>query len=132
MLDHIGLDVASYQISKRFYELVLAPLGYGIVEETHGFCGFGPPGKPLFWIHEAADGSTTGSGKGVPIHVGFAAANRPAVDAFYAAAIAAGARDNGPPGLREIYHPNYYGAFVFDPDGYNVEAVCHLPESPDD
>lgn len=125
MLDHIGLDVASYEVGKKFYELALAPMGYGIVEETHGFCGFGPPGRPQFWIHETAAGQSEAL---QPVHVAFNAGNRAAVDAFYAAAIAAGARDNGPPGLREIYHPNYYGAFVFDPDGHNIEAVCHLAE----
>ena len=124
MLDHIGLDVISYDISKNFYKTVLAPLGYDVVEETHGFCGFGPPGKPLFWIHELAGDR---SSKAAPIHVAFAAASRAAVDAFYTAAIEIGARDNGPPGLRALYHPNYYGAFVFDPDGNNIEAVCHRP-----
>ena len=125
MLDHIGLDVASYDASKSFYAAILAPLGYGLVEEIHGFCGFGPPGKPLFWIHElAGDRSSTGA----PIHVAFAAADRAAVDAFYSTAIGVGAKDNGAPGLREIYHPEYYGAFVLDPDGNNIEAVCHHPE----
>ncbi len=124
MLDHIGLDVISYDISKKFYKTVLVPLGYDVVEETHGFCGFGPPGKPLFWVHELAGDR---SSKAAPIHIAFAAAGRAAVDAFYAAAIEVGARDNGAPGLREIYHPNYYGAFVFDPDGNNIEAVCHRP-----
>jgi catechol 2,3-dioxygenase-like lactoylglutathione lyase family enzyme len=125
VLDHIGLEIDSYDASKSFYTVALAPLGYGVVEETHGFCGFGPPGKPLFWLHEYGAGQPA---KSAPIHIGFAAADRRAVDAFYAAAMAAGARDNGPPGLRQIYHPNYYGAFVFDPDGNNIEAVCHLPE----
>jgi catechol-2,3-dioxygenase len=125
MLDHIGLDVVSYDVSKSFYEAVLAPLGYGVVEETHGFCGFGTPGKPMFWIHERAGDR---SSKAALIHVAFAAVGRAAVDAFHAAAIETGAPDNGAPGLREIYHPNYYGAFVFDPDGNNIEAVCHRPE----
>ncbi len=125
MLDHIGLDVASYNVSKRFYEATLAPLSYGVVEETHGHCGFGPPGKPQFWFHEKA-GQPAGSIQ--PVHVGFVAANRAAVDAFYEAALSAGGRDNGPPGLREIYHPNYYGAFVVDPDGNNIEAVYHIAE----
>ena len=125
MLDHIGLEVISYDASKVFYKTVLAPLGYDVVEETHGFCGFGPPGKPLFWVHELVGDR---SSEAAPIHVAFAAVGRAAVDAFYAAAIEIGARDNGAPGLREIYHPNYYGAFVFDPDGNNIEAVCHRPE----
>ncbi len=124
MLDHIGLDVASYNASKSFYTAALEPLGYGVVEETHGFCGFGPPGKPLFWFHERADDSMVLT----PIHIAFAARDRAAVDAFHAAALTAAGRDNGPPGLREIYHPNYYGAFILDPDGNNVEAVCHGAE----
>jgi catechol 2,3-dioxygenase-like lactoylglutathione lyase family enzyme len=125
VLDHIGLEVASCERSKIFYAAALAPLGYGVVEEIHGFCGFGPPGKPLFWIHEHNGEQSTKSG---PMHVGFAAGDRAAVDAFYSAAIEAGAPDNGRPGLREIYHPHYYGAFVFDPDGNNIEAVCHREE----
>jgi len=125
MLDHIGLDVVSYDVSKAFYESALAPLGYTVVEETHGYCGFGPAGKPQFWIHEI---SGDGVGRSGPTHIAFAAENRAAVDEFHAEAIAAGGRCNGKPGLREIYHPDYYGAFVFDPDGNNVEAVNHLVE----
>ena len=124
MSDHIGLTVASYDTSKSFYMLALAPLGYGVVEETHGFCGLGPPGKPLFWFNQRGEDDVPATA----VHVAFAAADRASVDSFYAAALAAGGRDNGPPGLREIYHPNYYGAFVLDPDGNNVEAVCHTPE----
>jgi catechol 2,3-dioxygenase-like lactoylglutathione lyase family enzyme len=121
MLDHIGLEVGSYAISKAFYADVLSVLGYIVVEEIHGWCGFGPPGKPQFWIHE-------GQPVAAPIHVGFAASDRDAVDRFHAAALAAGGRDNGGPGIRERYHPNYYGAFVLDPDGNNIEAVCHGAE----
>ena len=121
MLDHIGLDVHSAHSAKRFYLSVLAPLGYGLVEETHGWIGFGPPGKPLFWFHQSDNPST-------PVHLAFVAKTRAAVDAFHAAAIKAGAADNGAPGLREQYHANYYGAFVLDPDGNNIEAVCHGPE----
>jgi catechol 2,3-dioxygenase-like lactoylglutathione lyase family enzyme len=125
VLDHIGLEVTSYDVSRTFYRTVLASLGYDLVEETHGFCGFGPPGKPLFWIHEReADRSSNA----VPVHIAFAATGHAAVDAFHAVAIECGARDNGPPGLREIYHSDYYSAFVFDPDGNNIEAVCHRPE----
>ena len=119
MLDHIGLEVNSYAVSKSFYADILAVLGYVVVEETHGWCGFGPAGKPQFWIHEGAPATA-------PIHVGFSARDRAAVDRFYATAIRAGGTDNGPPGIRELYHPNYYGAFVLDPDGNNIEAVCHL------
>jgi len=118
MLDHIGLEVRSYKASKAFFEQALAVLGYTVIEEAHGRCGFGPPGKPQFWIHE-------GSSVAAPIHIGFTAIDRDAVNRFYAAALAAGGRDNGAPGERTIYHPNYYGAFVLDPDGNNIEAVCH-------
>jgi len=85
-------------------------------------CGFGPPGKPAFWV-----GRGTGeAGRGM--HIAFVATSRADVDAFHATALAAGAMDNGAPGLRPHYHPNYYGAFVIDPDGHNIEAVCHAPE----
>lgn len=128
MLDHIGFAVSDLTRSRAFYEQALAPLGYGVVMEVtremtggHGHIGFGPPGRPEFWI-----------GDGAPLagrlHVAFAAADRAGVDAFYRAALAAGARDNGAPGLRPEYHPTYYGAFVLDPDGHNVEAVTHRPE----
>ncbi len=128
MLDHIGVPVRDLALSKAFYETVLAPLGYGVVMElspevtgSTGFVGFGRPGKPQFWI-------TTGGPMSGVLHVAFMAENRAAVAAFHAAALAAGGRDNGGPGLRPHYHPTYYGAFVFDPDGHNVEAVCHRPE----
>lgn len=127
MIDHIGLPVADIARSRAFYEAALAPLGYGVVmevsaEETGAAAhvGFGLPGKPDFWI-------TSGGPLGGRLHVAFAAADRPTVDAFHAAALAAGGRDNGAPGLRPHYHPNYWGAFVFDPDGHNIEAVCHRP-----
>ena len=120
MLDHLGLNVRSARLAKSFYLAALAPLGYGLVEETNGSIGFGPPGMPLFWLHQNNRPAT-------PVHVAFVATTRDAVDAFFAAAIAAGARDNGAPGLRPDYHANYYGAFVLDPDGNNVEAVCHAP-----
>jgi catechol 2,3-dioxygenase-like lactoylglutathione lyase family enzyme len=128
MLDHVGIPVADYARSKAFYAKALAPLGDGLVmevspENTGGTvqAGFGPPGRPQFWI---------GGGKPIQgqVHFAFVAKDRAAVRAFYEAALAAGARDNGPPGLRPQYHPNYYGAFVLDPDGHNIEAVCHLPE----
>lgn len=129
MLDHVGISVHDVARSRAFYLAALAPLGYGILMEVsppggHTYIGFGVvgSGKPDFWIGDAP--VATGH-----LHVAFAAQDRAAVDAFYAAAIAAGARDNGAPGLRPHYHPDYYGAFVFDPDGLNVEAVCHLPEA---
>lgn len=129
MLDHIGIAVADFARSRAFYEAALKPLGLGIVmamtkEESGGAyegAGWGgADGKPFFWF-----GSSAQARGGV--HVAFAAATRAEVDAFYEAAIAAGGKDNGGPGLRPHYHPNYYGAFVFDPDGNNIEAVCHTP-----
>jgi catechol 2,3-dioxygenase-like lactoylglutathione lyase family enzyme len=124
MIDHIGFPVSDYARSKAFYEKALAPLGYTIImefaETTSGSpaCGFGKAGKPDFWI------GGEGGLKGV-LHVALVADDRATVDAFHRAAMAAGGTDNGAPGLRPHYHPNYYGAFVLDPDGHNVEAVCH-------
>ena len=121
MIDHIGLDVQNYERSKTFYQACLAPLGYVLIIEVQGWAGFGVNGKPDFWI---------GGNKQTlpPVHVAFRSENRATVRAFYEAALKAGATDNGPPGIRAMYHPHYYGAFVFDPDGHNIEAVCHLPE----
>jgi catechol 2,3-dioxygenase-like lactoylglutathione lyase family enzyme len=120
MIDHVGLRVADYATSKRFFEKALAPLGYSLVMEFDGSsAGFGASGKPDFWISKGAT---------APVHVAIVSPNRATVDAFHQAALAAGGRDNGKPGLRREYHPNYYGAFVFDPDGNNIEAVCHSPE----
>jgi catechol 2,3-dioxygenase-like lactoylglutathione lyase family enzyme len=128
MIDHIGFTVSDYPRSRAFYVKVFEPLGFEPVmdvtrEQSGGYegTGFGPPGRPHFWIG-------TGEARSGSMHVAFAAPTRAAVDAFYKAAIAAGARDNGAPGLRAHYHPSYYGAFVFDPDGHNIEAVCHTPE----
>jgi len=121
MLDHLGIRVSDYAKSKRFYESALAPLGYEVVMEFGGSAaGLGAAGKPDFWI---SPGEMSG-----PIHIAFASPDRATVAAFHEAAIAAGGTDNGAPGLRPQYHPNYYGAFVFDPDGNNIEAVCHEPE----
>ena len=130
MLDHVGITVADYGRSRSFYGTALKPLGLAVqmevtAEQTGGGyegVGFGTPGKPGFWVSRARGAAPSG-----PMHLAFAAADRASVDAFYAAAVAAGGRDNGPPGLRPQYHPDYYGAFVFDPDGNNVEAVCHRP-----
>lgn len=128
-LDHITLAVSDYPRSKAFYQKALAPLGMEPLMEFGTACGFGRKPKPDFWI---------GSGPAsyhkpehlkiiTPTHIAFAARSRAEVDAFHAAAIAAGAKDFGPPGPRPEYHPNYYGAFVLDPDGHNVEAVIHTP-----
>jgi catechol 2,3-dioxygenase-like lactoylglutathione lyase family enzyme len=126
MIDHVGFPVSDYERSKAFYARALAPLGYALVmevgqaENTHPAAGFGRDGKPDFWI--GGEGGLNGV-----LHVALVADDRATVDAFHRAAIAAGGLDNGPPGLRAHYHPNYYGAFVRDPDGHNVEAVCHHP-----
>jgi catechol 2,3-dioxygenase-like lactoylglutathione lyase family enzyme len=126
MIDHLGFAVSDYAHAKAFYTKALAPLGYGIVMEvTAGNAGpvsvgFGADGKPDFWI-------SVGDAAGRPVHVAIQAKDRATVDAFHKAALAAGGRDNGAPGLRPHYHPNYYGAFVLDPDGNNIEAVCHAP-----
>lgn len=119
VFDHLGLRVADPDASRRFYEAALAPLGFGVVMEVPGMpgAGFGLTGKPTFWV---VPGPPSG-----PLHVAFHAADRARVDAFHAAALAAGATDNGAPGLRPHYHPNYYAAFVLDLDGNNIEAVCH-------
>jgi catechol 2,3-dioxygenase-like lactoylglutathione lyase family enzyme len=120
-LDHIGLDVTDYERSKAFYLRALEPLGLRLMmEPVPRVGGFGSD-FPFFWIGERSRGPQTG------VHVAFRVDSRSLVDDFHAAARAAGGTDNGGPGLREIYHPNYYGAFVLDPDGNNVEAVCHAP-----
>jgi len=118
IIDHIGLAISDYARSKDFYRRCLAPLDIGLIVEIEGWAGFGRDGKADFWFgpEEAPQR---------PMHIAFVARDRAAVDSFYAAALDAGGRDNGAPGLREIYHPDYYGAFVLDPDGHNVEAVCH-------
>lgn len=129
MIDHLGLGVADYDKAKAFYTAALAPLGAMLVMEVTGdeaesgapAAGFGRDGKPDFWI--GGEGKTT-----PPAHIAFTANTRAEVDAFYRAALDAGARDNGAPGIRAHYHPNYYGAFVFDADGHNIEAVCHAPD----
>jgi catechol 2,3-dioxygenase-like lactoylglutathione lyase family enzyme len=118
MIDHVGLDVSDYEVSKRFYELALSPLGYELLMEFPQIAGFGRDGKPEFWIATRGP-SQTG------VHVAFASSDREGVDRFHEAALAAGGRSNGEPGVRPLYHEHYYGAYVLDPDGNNVEAVCH-------
>jgi catechol 2,3-dioxygenase-like lactoylglutathione lyase family enzyme len=116
ILDHVKIRVSDVERSRAFYEAALAPLGISVVLEYPGTVGFGKDRKPEFFVTEGEVRD--------PAHVAFGT-DRPAVDAFHAAALAAGGTDNGGPGVREIYHPGYYGAFVLDPDGHNVEAVCH-------
>ncbi len=130
MLDHIGFPVSDYARSKAFYEKAMLPLGIGLIMEVGPemtgdgtqAAGFGANGKPFLWFGDGtADPSRT--------HIALLAPTRAVVDAFHQAGIAAGGRDNGAPGLRPHYHPDYYGAFVLDPDGHNIEAVCHQPEA---
>ena len=127
MIDHSGITVSDFELSRAFYERALEPLGASFLhtvplEHTGGVKvgGFGLD-TPCFWIDE-------GDAHKPPLHFAFKATSLGAVDAFYAAAIRAGGQDNGKPGLRKQYHENYYGAFVLDPDGNNIEAVCHAPE----
>jgi len=119
VLDHVTLRVHDLSTSKAFYAAVLSPLGYAVIAEYPEAIGLGAAGKPDFWL--------TPDPAAAPQHVAFAAPTRAAVDAFHAAALAAGGRDNGAPGLRLHYHPNYYGAFVDDPSGHHMEAVIHTP-----
>lgn len=128
MIDHTGVVVSDFEKSKAFYIKALASIGYTLLKEfpaavtgTTDVAGFGEQSQPDFWIS-----------KGTPnipaVHVAFAVKKRNMVNEFYRAALAAGGRDNGPPGPREYYHPDYYGAFVLDPDGHNIEAVCRIKE----
>ena len=127
MIDHVGIPVSDYARAKAFYGTALAPLGYALIMEVQQeendapAAGFGIGRKPDFWI-----GGEGGLDR--PVHIAFEAKERRIVDAFYRAALAGGGRHNGAPGIRAHYHPNYYGAFVFDPDGHNIEVVCHRVE----
>ena len=125
MLDHIGIGVTDCAKARAFYDLALAPLGINKIMEvtaaetgSYNGAGYGIE-RPFFWIGVARDVT--------PVHIAFHAPDRATVDHFHRAALAAGGTDNGAPGLRPHYHPNYYGAFVLDPDGHNIEAVCHAP-----
>jgi catechol 2,3-dioxygenase-like lactoylglutathione lyase family enzyme len=124
MLDHMTLRVADIERTRTFYAAALAPLGYRLAfDQVHDgvrILGFGAGGKIDTWFVDAAPASGG-------CHLAWQAPDRAAVDAFHAAALAAGGRDHGAPGLRPHYHADYYGAFVIDPDGNNVEAVCHRP-----
>lgn len=128
MIDHTGVAVSDFERSKAFYGAALSAIGYALIMELPAsvtghadVAGFGEPPKPDFWIN-------SGMPNVPPIHVAFRVQSRATVDAFYKAAMAAGGTDNGAPGLRPHYHPHYYGAFVRDPDGHNIEAVCHEAE----
>jgi catechol 2,3-dioxygenase-like lactoylglutathione lyase family enzyme len=127
MIDHTGVGVSDFARSKAFYSTALAAIGYELLKAfpaeitgTVDVAGFGEGGKPDFWI-------SSGGANTPPVHVAFRVATRAEVDAFHAAGLAAGGTDNGAPGIRAHYHPDYYGAFIRDPDGHNIEAVCHAP-----
>jgi catechol 2,3-dioxygenase-like lactoylglutathione lyase family enzyme len=132
VIDHISSYATDYAATKAFYEAVLGRLGHEMQAEMafdedpdlpgRRACAFGPPGRTTFWVIEALEASS-------PRHIAFAAADREAVAAFHAAGLEAGGTDLGAPGLRPIYHEHYFGAFLTDPDGNNVEAVCHTPAS---
>jgi len=125
MLDHVTIGVTDIARSRAFYDLALAPLGITrLYAEGEAFAGYGIGEKAFFWIGLKAEQKTG-------VHIAFTAANRAAVKAFHAAALAAGGTDNGRPGLRPHYHNDYYGAFFLDPDGHNIEAVCHAPHHSD-
>ncbi|HEX8612931.1 MAG TPA: VOC family protein [Telluria sp.] len=142
MIDHLGFAVSNYDESKTFFGKALAPLGISLITEVKGWAGFGKHGKPEFWFGQGGpaqgDPARGGPAGGDParsdpargqMHVAFAAESREQVRQFYAAALEAGAKDNGAPGIRAHYHPDYYGAFVIGPDGHNIEAVCHKAEA---
>ena len=116
MYDHIGLKVKDLAASVRFYKAALAPLGHVLASQDESSAGFGPPGEPALWLYAGASGPGN--------HVAFRAADRDAVDKFHTKGLQAGGRDHGPPGVRADYGPSYYAAFLLDPDGNNVEAVC--------
>jgi catechol 2,3-dioxygenase-like lactoylglutathione lyase family enzyme len=118
MYDHIGLRVKDMEVAVRFYSAALAALGHVKGSEGEGYVGFGPKGAPALWLHAYEGKSGTGA------HVAFSARDRASVDRFYEAGLKAGGKDNGKPGLRADYSPTYYAAFLIDPDGNNVEAVC--------
>lgn len=118
MFDHIGLKVSNLATSTKFYRATLGALGHELVDSGEGYAGFGPDGQAMLWLYESE--AAVGAGT----HVALRAPNRKAVQGFHAAGLKAGGRDNGPPGLRAAYSPEYYAAFLHDPDGHNVEAVC--------
>lgn len=131
MIDHMSTYATDYPATKKFYEAAFAPLGYSLQTEfvaewnsdfpTQRMCAFGVNGKPSFWVIESKE-------KHSPRHVAFSANSRIDVEGFHSKALGNGGKDNGKPGIRPMYHEHYFGAFTIDPDGNNVEAVCHMPE----
>ncbi|MDF1795766.1 MAG: VOC family protein [Coxiellaceae bacterium] len=119
IIDHVGFAVSDLEASKAFYNQALGPLGVAkLMEIDHQSVGYGKEGKTEFWINSDTDNIK-------PMHAAFVAQNHNEVMAFHAAAIAAGGKDNGEPAIRSHYHSNYYAAYIIDPDGHNIEAVCH-------
>ncbi len=116
MIDHVSINVKDYAASKKFYTNALQPIGYTMVMEFENVAGFGEKGKPDFWIAQK---------DGLPSHIALQTDSHQKVDEFYKAALAAGGKDNGAPGIRADYHSHYYAAFIIDPDGNNLEVVCH-------
>jgi catechol 2,3-dioxygenase-like lactoylglutathione lyase family enzyme len=121
MIDHMSTYATDIADTRAFYEAVLPPLGYTVQIEFPNACAFGPPNNPVFWVIATEAAAT-------PRHIAFSAVDRESVTHFYHTGLQHGGSDNGPPGLRPDYHEHYYGAFLLDPDGNNVEAVCHAPE----
>jgi catechol 2,3-dioxygenase-like lactoylglutathione lyase family enzyme len=123
IIDHVGISVTDYERSRDFYNAALGAIGITLIAEygdkPERAAGYGKD-QPSFWLGEGSNHGKT--------HVAFTAASRAEVEAFHAAGVAAGGRDNGAPGVRALYHPNYFAAFVYDPDGHNIEAVCHAPK----
>jgi catechol 2,3-dioxygenase-like lactoylglutathione lyase family enzyme len=123
MLDHITINVRDLRRAKNFYDQALRPLGIECLYiEVDGFVGYGASSEAFFWLGQKNSQQTS-------VHVAFRTEDRGTVDRFYEEALNAGGQDNGPPGIRACYHPDYYGAFVLDPDGHNIEAVCHTPSA---
>jgi catechol 2,3-dioxygenase-like lactoylglutathione lyase family enzyme len=122
MIDHLSTYATDYAATRAFYEAVLPPLGYTLQMDfpDNNMCAFGPPKNPVFWVIAATKAAT-------PRHIAFSASDRESVTHFYHTGLQQGGQDNGSPGLRSQYHEHYYGAFLLDPDGNNVEAVCHAP-----
>jgi catechol 2,3-dioxygenase-like lactoylglutathione lyase family enzyme len=122
MFDHVAFGVSDYAASRAFFLKALQPLGVAVVMEGPYGLGLGQKNKPSLWMYQSSE-------KPARLHLAFAAENRKQVDEFYRAALAAGGKDNGAPGLRPHYHPTYYAAFVIGPDGHNIEVVCHEPQA---
>ena len=121
MIDHVSITVGDFAKALAFYDAALAPLGVQRLVTRPDHAGYGEPGRPMFWVNHIVEPAAANRG-----HIAFVAADRGAVDAFHRAALTAGGRDNGAPGVRD-YHPAYYAAFVIDPEGHRIEAVCHRP-----